>query len=132
MQFLLMAHSILRWLIVLWAVVAGLKFLFGWLAGREFTRVDRILQAGYTGAIDLEVLIGLIFFVWTGVTGAGFPLFRWEHAFVMVLAAVAAHLPVRWSGAADRLRFRNNFLAILATLVLIYIGVALLPGGWSR
>jgi hypothetical protein len=133
MPILLMVHSILRWIIVIVAVIAGLKFLIGWLASREYTRIDRILLAAYSGLIDLQVLIGLIFFVWTGVTGAGFSdLFRWEHAFVMVLAAVAAHAPMRWAGAPDRPRYRNNLLAIVASLILIYIGVSVLPGGWAR
>jgi hypothetical protein len=127
-----MLHSVLRWVIVIFAVVAGLKFLIGWVGNGAYSRIDRMLAAIYSGLIDLQVLIGIIFFIWTGLTGAGFPLVRWEHAIVMVLAAVVAHLPMRWAGAPDRQRFRNNFLAVLASLALIYLGVALLPGGWSR
>jgi hypothetical protein len=132
MPILLMIHSILRWLIIIAVVAAGLKFLIGWLGNGTYSRIDRILTAVYTGLIDLQVLVGLIFFVWTGLTGAGFPLVRWEHAFVMVLAAVAAHSNIRWANAPDRIRFRNNFLSVVAILLLVYAGVALLPGGWSR
>jgi hypothetical protein len=127
-----MLHSLLRWVIVIFAVVAGLKFLIGWVGNGTYARIDRTLAAIYSGLIDLQVLIGVIFFIWTGLTGAGFPLVRWEHAIVMILAAVSAHAPMRWASAPDRQRFRNNFLAVVVSLLLIYIGVALLPGGWSR
>lgn len=133
MSFLLMAHSILRYIIVIIALIAGIKFLIGWLGSREYNRTDRILTSSYAGLVDLQVLIGLIFFLWTGFSGAGFgDLFRWEHAFVMILAAVAAHTPLRWADAPDKIRYRNNLLAIVASLILIYVGVALLPGGWAR
>jgi hypothetical protein len=82
--------------------------------------------------MDLQVLIGLIFLLWTGLTGAGFPALRIEHTFTMLISAVVAHLPMRWREAADGLRFRNSLLAILGALVLVYLGVARLPGGWAR
>ena len=36
MQILLMIHSIVRWLIVLVAIVAAVKFALGWLRGGTF------------------------------------------------------------------------------------------------
>jgi hypothetical protein len=34
--------------------------------------------------------------------------------------------------ADDKTRFRNSLFIILATLIIIVIGVAMLPGGWTR
>ena len=129
---LLYAHSGIRWLIVVAAVAAVVFFGYGWLAKKYNQKTARILSSAYSGLLDLQVLLGLIFMVWTGVSGAGFPRFRLEHMFMMIIAAVVAHLPSRWRSGASQVYYRNTFLVILLSLVLIYVGVALLPGGWSR
>ena len=132
MVILLMIHSYLRWLIVLVALVAIIKFALGWLRGGEFKGMDRGLSSGFSGLLDLQVTLGLILMIWTGLTGVGFPMFRIEHATTMIIAAVVAHLPARWKNAADKVRFRNTLFCILGALLLIYVGVMRLPGGWSR
>ena len=131
MSFLLVTHSHLRWLILIVAVVAILKFSWGWLRGGTFQRLDRILASSFSGLMDLQALLGLILLIWNGVIG-GFPMFRIEHAVTMVVAAVVAHLNVLWKNADDKKRFRNSMFIILDTLVIVYIGVARLPGvrGW--
>ncbi|MBE0671201.1 MAG: hypothetical protein IH588_11480 [Anaerolineales bacterium] len=132
MLILLIAHSFLRWLIVLVAVIAIVKFALGWLRGGEFKSMDRGLASGFSGLLDLQVTIGLILMIWTGLAGVGFPMFRIEHATTMIIAAVVAHLPARWKNAADTIRFRNTLFCILGALLLVYVGVMRLPGGWSR
>lgn len=57
---------------------------------------------------------------------------RWAIVGVAILAVVAAHLPARWKSAPDKVRHRNTLFAFVTSLVLIFIGVAVLPGGWSR
>ena len=133
MSILLMLHSIVRWVIVLVAVVAIVKLALGWLQGGAFKGMDRGLVAGFSGLMDLQATLGIVFLLWNGLaTEIGFPRHRIEHAFVMIIAAVVAHLPARWKNAADATRFRNSLLAIVVSLVLVYIGVATLPGGWNR
>ena len=128
MSTILMLHSILRWLIVFAAFVGIIKFAMGAFRGGAFTSIDRGLSSGYSGLMDLQVLLGLIYFFGTGFGGAGFPAYRIEHMSVMLVA----HLPARWKNAPDKLRFRNALFAVLFSLFFIYTGVALLPGGWSR
>jgi hypothetical protein len=132
MNILLMAHSGLRWLILLVAVVAIIKFALGWLRGGQFKGMDRGLMAGFSGLMDLQATLGIVFLLWSGFAGAGFPRFRIEHGFVMILAAVVAHLSARWKNADDKTRFRNNLFTIIASLVLVLVGIASLPGGFSR
>lgn len=132
MDTLLEIHSIVRWLIVVVGAVAAIKFVVGWLRETPFSGMDRGLSSGFSGLIDLQVVLGLAFLIWSGVTGAGFPRVRLEHTFIMIIAAVVAHLPARWKEASDKIRFRNSFLAVVGTLLLIVAGVALLPGGWTR
>ena len=132
MNILLMAHSGLRWIILLVAVVAVIKFALGWLQGSAFKGMDRGLMSGFSGLMDLQATLGIIFLIWSGFTGAGFPRYRIEHGIIMIIAAVVAHLSARWKNADDKTRFRNNLFIIIAALVLVWVGIAILPGGLSR
>lgn len=132
MNFLLVTHSYLRWLVLLVAVIAVVKFAIGWLRGGAFKGMDRGLASGFSGLMDLQVTLGLILMIWTGLAGVGFPMFRIEHAGTMIVAAVVAHLPARWKNAGDKIRFRNTLFCVLGALLLIFFGVMSLPGGWSR
>jgi hypothetical protein len=51
---------------------------------------------------------------------------------VMLLAAITAHLPMRWRAAPDPVRFRNSLFAAIGALALVILGVFILPGGWTR
>jgi len=130
MGFLLMLHSILRWGIVLVGLLALVKFLVGWLRKSEFTRMDRGLSAGFSGLMDLQVTLGFILFFWSGLTGGGFPMFRIEHMTIMLVAAILGHLPTFMKKAENK--FAIGLYAVIGALLLVFVGVARLPGGWSR
>lgn len=127
MDILLTIHSYLRWLILIVAVAAAVKFALGWLRGGAFKGMDRGLTSGFSGLIDLQVTLGIVYLIWNGLAGEGFPMFRIEHAVTMIIAAVVAHLPVRWKDADDRIRFRNSLFVVLDVLIIIFIGLAFLP-----
>ena len=131
MSFLLIAHSYLRWLILIVALIAVIKFAIGWRRGSAFQKMDRGLASGFSGLMDLQALLGLILLIWNGVIG-GFPMFRIEHAVTMIVATAVAHLHVLWKNADDQKRFRNSLFIILDTLIIVFFGVARLPGGWGR
>jgi hypothetical protein len=132
MNVLLMVHSVLRWLILLAAAIAVVKFALGWLQGSEFKGMDRGLTSAFSGLMDLQVTVGLILLLWSGFSGVGFPAFRIEHAIAMILAAVVAHLPARWKNAEPKRRFRNTLFATLGSILLVIVGLTFLPGGMSR
>ncbi len=132
MSILLMIHSIVRWLIVIVAFVAIIKFAVGAFTGGAFKPMDRGLSSGFSGLMDLQVLLGLIYFVWSGIATSAWPSYRFEHMAVMMVAAVVAHLPARWKNASDKMRFRNALFAVLFALFFVYVGVSRLPGGWAR
>jgi hypothetical protein len=131
MLILLEIHSILRWVIVAVGLIAIVKFLIGWVRKSEFGGMDRGLSSGFSGLIDLQVTLGLLYFLITGFGGAGFPLFRIEHLVTMLIAAFVAHAPAMFRKRALN-KFAISFFAIIGALLLIYIGVARLPGGWNR
>ena len=130
MGFVLMLHSILRWIIVLIGLFALVKFLVGWVRKSDFAKMDRGLQAGFSGLVDLQVTLGFIYFFWNGLAGAGFPMFRIEHMVTMLVAAVVAHLPSFMKKAENK--FAVGFYAVIGALIIIVLGVYRLPGGWSR
>jgi hypothetical protein len=127
MSALLTIHSYVRWLIVIVAIIAAVKFAIGWLRGGAFKGMDRGLTSGFSGLIDLQVALGLIYLVWNGLAVEGFPAFRIEHAVTMIIAAVVAHLPARWKNVDDKKRFRNSLFIVLDVLIIIFIGVMRLP-----
>ena len=129
MYILLMAHIVLRWLILLIALVAIVKYPIGWLSNGQFRGMDRGLMSGFSGFMDLQVTLGIILLLWSGFSGAGFPLSRILHGMIMILAAVVAHLSARWKHADDRTRFQNNLFIVAGSLVLIVIGTAALSMG---
>jgi len=107
MDVILTFHSINRWLIVAAALVAAVKFLMGWLRGRDFQPIDQVLMRAVTGLMDLQALLGIILLI-----GLGIERFRIEHAITMIIALAILHLAVLWRSRSDRIKFRNNLLAI--------------------
>ena len=132
MSLLLSIHSIFRWIILLAALLALIKFVIGWAGNSMFGSMDRGLASGFAGLMDLQVLLGLIYFIWNGLTAAGFPAYRILHLVIMFFAAVFAHLPSRFRNLNDKLRFGYSAFAIVASIVLIVAGISAIPGGWSR
>lgn len=131
MGFVLMLHSILRWVIVVVGLFALIKFLVGWARKSDFAKMDRGLQAGFSGLVDLQVTVGFIYFFWNGLAGGvGFPMFRIEHMVTMLIAAVLGHLPSFMKKAENK--FAVGFYAVIGALIVIVLGVYRLPGGWSR
>ena len=130
LSFLLGLHSLLRWIIVAVSLIALIWFVLVWLRGVRNERADRGLMAAFSGLIDLQVLIGIIYIVWSGLAGVGFPRYRIEHGVIMIIAAGVSHLSIRWRKADVRNRARNNVALIVGVLVIVFIGVSVLPQGW--
>ena len=130
MTILLEIHSFVRWLIVIVGLVAIVKFLIGWARTNAFGKMDRGLSSGFSGLMDLQVTLGLFYFLITGFGGTGFPPYRIEHMVTMLIAAVVGHSPAMFKKAANK--HAIAFYSVIGALILVVIGVYRLPGGWSR
>lgn len=126
MEILLTIHSILRWVIVAVATLAIFKFAVSWAGNRPFKSMDRGLISILSGFMDLQILLGLIYFFVSGFNGVGFPTNRIFHMLLMLAAAALVHIPSRLKSVGDKLRFQYSVFAILMTLVIIFIGVWIL------
>jgi hypothetical protein len=132
MLYVLMAHSVLRWLIVLTALITLGWLGWGLASKRAYDKTTWMLVNAYSGFMSLQMLLGLIYFLWSGFAGIGFPGYRIGHLFVMFLAVAASHLPKRWKTAPDATRYRNDLIALVVSLILVALGVAMLPQGWAH
>jgi hypothetical protein len=128
MIYLLTLHSIVRWVLVLVALALLVKYTLGWLRRQPFDRTASALASAFGGLMDLQLLLGLLYFLISGFGGAGFPRFRWEHLGIMAIAVVVGHLPSMWKKLEDGKRYRNSLIAVIAALILVVVGISLLPG----
>jgi len=119
-----MLHSLVRWIIVLVGVIAAIKFAYGWLKKTSLDKMDRGLMSGFSGMIDLQALLGIILILAMGFD----PAYRIEHAVAMVVAAVIAHLPMRWKNDTSANALRNNLFVVIAVFVVVIVGIGVLPG----
>lgn len=128
MNILLAIHSFIRWIILLIAIAAIVKFAIGWLRGGAFKGMDRGLAFGFSGLMDLQATLGIILLLGLGFSESGsLPMYRIVHGLIMIVAALIGHLPTRWKTAPDAIRFRNTLFCILGSLLLVIVGVLSLP-----
>ena len=113
------AHSGLRFLVLLAALIAVAVLLWGWSARRPFAGQSRAVTAVFTGVLDLQVTLGivLVFFrPWYG------PLIG--HLVMMIAAAFAAHgLAVYAKKQTDPRRMH------MISLIGVVLALALILGG---
>ncbi|HEV2146046.1 MAG TPA: hypothetical protein VGR37_01375 [Longimicrobiaceae bacterium] len=126
MTFLYHAHSGLRYLVLLAAVLAILYLAFGWATRRPYDRTARVLVAIFTGTLDLQVLLGIaLLFVrpfYPALMG---------HIVMMLLAAIAAHgFSVFGRGRPDeRQRYGVVLAGVVVALVLVLGGIMAIGRG---
>jgi heme A synthase len=120
-------HGEVRWLVALIAIVVIVKFAVGLIQKSEYARVDKILMSSLVGLIDLNFLLGLILLISLGFDSR----VRLEHAGTMFIAVLLAHSNAVWRKSEDSAKkFRNNLILVVVVLVLVFLGVTRLRGGF--
>lgn len=128
-NFFFQAHSGWRWIVMLATVVALVWMLLGLVQQRAYDQTARRIMLFFSISIDIQFLIGIILLL-IRISEVGLQSIYIEHSVIMLVAVAVAHLPARWKNAADSIRYRNSLIAVIAVLVLVYIGVARV-GGWG-
>ena len=126
-NFLYSVYWWISWVILLVGMSAIIRYARGYISGKVYDGVDRGLMAGFTGLLDLQAVTGLIFFLWSGVSGPGFSVYRVPHGVVMFFTVVIPHLSALWKHTDDRTRYLNNFYLLLTSFLLMLVGLALIP-----
>lgn len=140
-------HNIIRWIALILVFIAVVSAIFGLFRKREWTGTDRKFGLFSTIALDIQLLLGLLLYVWfSPITKVAFQdfgaamsvtdlrFFVLEHAFYMALAIVFAHLgsalPKRVE--ASDAKFKRAAICFGLALILILVGMPwarpLLPG----
>ncbi|RED91766.1 hypothetical protein [Marinoscillum furvescens] len=139
---LLHTHSGLRWLLLVLAVIVTFKSFLGMFGNPKYGKIDNIFAASFVGTVHLQVLIGLILYVFLSpLTQSAFADFGaamknaelrfWavEHITGMVIAAVLAQVGRSKSKKTEDVKKKYRFQAIFFALSLLII-VLSIP--WDR
>lgn len=133
---LLTLHSLLRWIVVILAVVTVMRALAGWFGKKQWTAMDGRLGMFSSVSVDLQFLLGLALYIFLSpLTKQAFQDFGaamsngllryWavEHIFWMVLALILMHVGRASSKRAEGSTRKHRRVAIffgLATLAILF------------
>jgi hypothetical protein len=129
MEFLVGIHGLVRWLVVIVAVVAVVRYALVMAGKTQSSGMDRGLISGYTGLLDLNVLLGVIIIIGLGEWEMG----QIEHMVTNIIGVVVAHVFAQRAKKIEdpKIKARTNLLGVVISLLIIIVGVALV-GGWAR
>lgn len=114
------AHSGIRYLVLLLALVVMVVALHGLLTRRASGKADRITMAVFTGVLDLQVLLGIALIIAGIFYGA-----LMGHLMMMILAVIGAHVAggMARKSADDRRAHAIRLAGVALALALILGGV---------
>ncbi len=133
MDFIVGVHGLVRWLVVIVAVVAVVRYLLVMTGRAQPSGMDRGLMSGYTGLLDLNVLLGLILIVGLSISAGQVMLVWLEHALTNIVGVAVAHIFARRARKVEaaQLKARANLLGVVISILIIVVGVTIV-GGWAR
>ncbi len=136
-MFLLAMHNLMRWVVVILALVAVVNASLGWSQNRSWSKSDRLIGSFFTISLDIQLLLGLILFFTSGWANQLFTnfgemmaspsgrFFGFEHVLYMLLAVIFAHVGSARARKAspDRQKFRNALVWYALVIVVLAVGV---------
>jgi hypothetical protein len=135
-------HSLVRWAIVILGVVAVVRAFLGWRGNKPWAQLDDRLGLGFTSAMDLNLLLGLLlYFVLSPITTGAFQdfgaamgnsdvrFYAVEHILVMIIAVVVAHIGRARSkkAASDQGKFKQAAIFFTVAMLLVLLAIP-----WDR
>ena len=116
-----MAHSGIRYLVLLFGVACAVYAIFGWATGRPYDRAMRAIASIFAGTLHLQILLGVVV-----IFTRGFYPALMGHILTMVIAAAVAQLPVSVMRRRpdDQRTYPPHAVSALIALALIWAGVA--------
>ena len=139
---ILSLHNLLRWVVVILAVLALARAFLGWFGGREWTERDRKIGSFFSASLDTQLLLGLILYFFlspltrtalqdfgAAMGNPGLRFFALEHFFYMLLAVFLVHVGSVLSRRGKTDADKHRRAALLYSLAVIIILIAI---PWSR
>ena len=136
--YLVALHSVLRWVVLVAALLAIFVALSGWSGEKQATSTLMRMSVIFVIVIDLEFLIGLIlYFGASPVTREALAnfgeamksqqqrFFAVEHTLLMLLAVICAHVGAALArkSASIRAKYRGAAIAYTISLLLMLSGI---------
>ena len=140
MNFVLVLHNLMRWLVLLFAIYALYRMYSGLFQKRDFVESDRKSLSWFSIALDIQLLLGLVLYVANGwwrafqnmssaMGQSSVRFFAVEHIMMMVVAVILAHLASVFAKRAQTSSSKFVRGAIFATLAVLAILLAI-PWPW--
>jgi hypothetical protein len=137
-QWFLAIHSLLRWLVLIFAVIAVVRAIAGVSGPRAWARGDTLAGRLLTISIDTQMLVGLILYgllspitrtaladMGVAMRDASLRFYAVEHLVLMLAAVALVHIGqarVR-QASSDRGRHRTAAIFFGIALVLMLVGI---------
>jgi F0F1-type ATP synthase membrane subunit c/vacuolar-type H+-ATPase subunit K len=135
---ILSLHSVLRWIVLIAGVAAAGRAIAGWIRQMEWRGLDRRLGLLFTVSMDVQVLLGLVLYLFLSpVTTGNFSnfgeamsnpdarFFLVEHLVLMLVAVALAHVGRSRSQKAAEDKTKHARAALFFTLALVAILLAI-------
>ncbi|MES2479464.1 MAG: hypothetical protein V4561_10275 [Bacteroidota bacterium] len=133
------AHSFLRWVVLILALLTIIKSFSGMSSKKAFTAADKKMPLFFMISMDIQLLLGLILY-FTGAWGikniqnqgmgevmkdAASRFFAIEHTVGMLLAIIFAHVAYAFAKKSieDTAKFKKIFIFSLLSLVAILASI---------
>ncbi len=126
-NFLFMAHSGWRWIVLALLIIAPLKMLIGWVGKQQWSRLDQILVRAAAISVHIQIGLGIILYglyIWLIGYGVG-PLTAGH-----VLPALLAFAGATYSSIQAKRKstptgkFKHAFIGFAAGLLMAYGAIA--------
>ncbi|MGF1504217.1 MAG: hypothetical protein GYB64_02945 [Chloroflexi bacterium] len=128
------SHSGTRWLVVLIALAVLVRFAVGAARSGTYDNVAKGLFTAFTVLLTIQWVLGVVYWIYYWIT-IGFQAAHIVHLLIMTVALGLVHMArARWGGdqLPDSDAYRRQLLTTVGSLVLVFIGVIVLPGGIAR
>lgn len=134
----LSTHSLLRWVVLVLAVIVVGRGLAGWRGTKDWSQTDDHFHMAFVTTLDVQVLLGIALYYpisplirtfmedpSASMEIAQIRFFAVEHATLMVIALVVAHVGRALSKKAEGASKRHRNVFINACVVLLIIAAAI-------
>ena len=127
-------HSLLRWLVLAFALVALIRAYSGWAGNRPWTPLDDRAGKLLAISVDVQMLVGLVLYgllspiTWTAFADMGAAMrdatlrfYAVEHLVLMVIAIALVHIGLTKARKAAPGAKAHRTAAIFYTLALLFV-----------
>ncbi len=127
-DFVLMAHSGWRYVVLIMLVITLLKMLVGWLGKARWTSLDARLLLALRVVVNIQVVLGLLLYIllqfWTNMRFTG------EHVVLALLAVGGVEFAAaRAKKAADsNSKFKWAAIGLIVAFALIFVALRIVGG----